>query len=234
MSRWTTAFASIAIIAFSLPAIAADDDLPRNIELKPGAAASDAADKTAEDTGTTTRQIVTEGKDAPAAEPPKEGAASEAVPPAAAPAEAAPPPAKAETAPPQEPAPAPAPAAPPPPAEAAVPAPPPPPPPGLKPEEVVIAVQTELKRVGCDPGAIDGDWGGRSREALAAFGHFAKVDVGKLAPTPEVLELIKGKAEVVCVGPAPAPEQHAAPPPHDDYGGGGYGAGGYGGGGGGH
>ncbi len=50
MSRWTTIFASIAIIAFSLPAIAADDDLPRNIELKPGAAASDAADKTAEDT----------------------------------------------------------------------------------------------------------------------------------------------------------------------------------------
>jgi hypothetical protein len=99
---------------------------------------------------------------------------------------------------------------------------------------VVFAVQTELKRVGCDPGAIDGDWGGRSREALAAFGHFAKVDVGKLAPTPEVLELIKGKAEVVCVGPAPAPEQHAAPPPHDDYGGGGYGAGGYGGGGGGY
>jgi hypothetical protein len=44
--------------------------------------------------------------------------------------------------------------------------------------------------------------------------------------------LIKGKAEVVCVGPAPAPEQQAAPPPHDDYGGGGYGGGGYGGGGG--
>jgi hypothetical protein len=224
MSRWTSIFASIAIIAFSLPAIAADDDLPRNIELKPGAAASDAADKTAEDTGTTTRQIVTEGKEAPAPEPPKEGAASEPAPAAAAPAEAAPPPAKAETAPPPEPAPAPE--APKPPAEAAVPAPPPPPPPGLKPEEVVIAVQTELKRVGCDPGAIDGDWGGRSREALAAFGHFAKVDVGKLAPTPEVLELIKGKAEVVCVGPAPAPEQHAAPPPHDDYGGGGYGGGG--------
>jgi hypothetical protein len=218
MSRWTTISASIAIIAFGLPAIAADDDLPRNIELKPGAASSDAADQTAADTssGTTTRQIVTEGKDAPAAEAPAP----------AAPAEAAPPPAKAETAPPPAPAPAPAPAAPSPPAEAAVPAPPPPPPPGLKPEEVIVAVQTELKRVGCDPGAIDGDWGGRSREALAAFGHFAKVDVGKLAPSPEILEVIKGKAEVVCVGPAPAPEQQAAPPPHDDYGGGGYGGGG--------
>lgn len=212
MSRWTTIFASIAISSFCLPAIAANNDPPRNIELKPGAASPYAAGQTAADTssGTTTRQIVTEGKDAPA-EAPKEGAASEAAP--AAPAPAAPPEAA------------------PPPAEAAVPALPPPPPPGLRPEEVIVAVQTELKRVGCDPGAIDGDWGGRSREALAAFGHFAKVDVGKLAPSPEILEVIKGKAEVVCAGPAPAPEpeHHAAPPPHDDYGGGGYGGGGGGG-----
>ena len=186
MSRWTTIFASIAIIAFCLPAVAADSDPPRNIELKPGAASPDAAGQTAADTssGTTTRQIVTEGKDAPAAE-----AAPAA--PAPAPAEAAPPPAKAETSPPPEPAPAPAPAPPPPPAEAAVPAPPPPPPPpppGLKPEEVVVAVQAELKRVGCDPGAIDGDWGGRSREPLGAFGHFAKDDVGKLRQTRRSLK----------------------------------------------
>ena len=183
MSRWTTIFASIAIIAFCLPAVAADSDPPRNIELKPGAASPDAAGQTAADTssGTNTRQIVTEGKDAPAAE-----AAPAA--PAPAPAEAAPPPAKAETSPPPEPAPAPAPAPPPPPAEAAVPAPPPPPPPGLKPEEVVVAVQAELKRVGCDPGAIDGDWGGRSREPLGAFGHFAKDDVGKLRQTRRSLK----------------------------------------------
>jgi len=219
MSQWTIAFASLALITFSLPAIAADDDLPRNIELKPGAAPADeAAGAAAEDagSGTKTRQIVTEGKDAPPSETAKDDAAAPAAPP-----EAAPAPDKAETAPPPEPAPDAA----KPPAEAAVPAPPAPPPPGLKPEEVIIAVQTELKRVGCDPGAIDGDWGGRSREALAAFGHFAKVDVGKLAPSPEVLEVIKGKADIVCV--APAPEHHAAPPERQhDYGGGGYGGGG--------
>jgi hypothetical protein len=45
------------------------------------------------------------------------------------------------------------------------------------------------------------------------------VDVGKLAPTPEILELIKGKAEAVCVEPAP-------PEHHNGYGGGGYGGGG--------
>jgi len=219
MSQWTIAFASLALITFSLPAIAADDDLPRNIELKPGAAPADeAAGTAAEDasSGTKTRQIVTEGKDAPPPDAPKDDAAAPAAPP-----EAAPAPDKAETAPPPEPAPDAA----KPPAEAAVPAPPAPPPPGLKPEEVIIAVQTELKRVGCDPGAIDGDWGGRSREALAAFGHFAKADVGKLAPTPEILEVIKGKADIVCI--APAPEHHAAPPERQhDYGGGGYGGGG--------
>ena len=71
MSRWTTIFASIAISSFCLPAIAANNDPPRNIELKPGAASPYAAGQTAADTssGTTTRQIVTEGKDAPAEAP---------------------------------------------------------------------------------------------------------------------------------------------------------------------
>jgi hypothetical protein len=51
-----------SVIAFCFAAIAADDSLPRNIELKPGGAPADAAGQTAEDTGsgTTTRQIVTE------------------------------------------------------------------------------------------------------------------------------------------------------------------------------
>jgi hypothetical protein len=233
MSRWTIALLSLTIITFSFAASAADDGLPRNIELKPGAAPADEAEGQTGggvSSGTTTRQIVTEGKNAPTADPSKDGVAPEIAPPASAPAAPAaspPPPGKAEGPPP----PSPAPQAPQPPAEAAIPA--PPPPPGLKPEEVVIAVQTELKRVGCDPGVIDGAWGGWSREALAAFGHFAKVDFGKLAPTPEILELIKGKAEMVCVEPAP-PEHHGAPPEHNTgYGGGGYsGGGGYGGGGG--
>ena len=63
MSRWTIAFVSFSVIAFNFAAIAADDSLPRNIELKPGGApADDAAGQTAEDagSGTTTRQIVTE------------------------------------------------------------------------------------------------------------------------------------------------------------------------------
>ena len=177
MSRWTTILASTAIIAFSLPAIAADDDLPRNIELKPGAAAPDAAGKTAADTSPARPRARSSPRErtrrrrarrrrsrlragtrrASTAAPPKRHPSRKGRNRASARAtgsgSAAASGRSSRSCP----------------AAAS--------PPGLKPEEVVLAVQTELKRVGCDPGAIDGDWGGRSREALAAFGHFAKVDV---------------------------------------------------------
>jgi hypothetical protein len=242
MSRWTTLFASIALLAFSHPAAAQSGDLPASIELKPGAAATPPADQTAEDasSGAKTRQIVTESKDAPPADASKAGAAPPPPADAAARPEApkeankapepgsagAPPaPPTGAASPDKKEAAAPAGAAPgeaPPPPEAAGAAPPPAPP--LKPGEVVFAVQTELKRVGCDPGEIDGVWGGQSREALAAFGHFAKVDVADLAPTPEILAIIKGKTAIVC--PIQAEGGEPPPPMHHGYGGGGYGGGG--------
>jgi len=245
MSRWTTLPISLILLTLGAAAAGAADDLPRNIELKPGAEA--AADKTAADTSTTedkTRQIVTEGKDAaPAAAPPtdaagkpdtpKEGEGASTVAPAA----GTPPPevpAAKEAASPES-----APAGGKPPGAEALAAPPPGPSPvELRPEELVLAVQTELKRVGCDPGDVDGVWGGQSREALAAFGHFAKVDVAQLAPTAEVLALIKGKGAVVCVaagGPESPPGEDAAGPAGKPYhGGGGGGYGDHGGGGGGY
>lgn len=243
MSRWTFGIASLVFLAFSLPAAAQGDDLPRNVELKPGAATTEGAapaDKSAAETSApsaTTRQIVTEGKDAaPAAD---KGAATPQVAPAGAaatPADKAvkPGPAAATAAPAEDAPNAGAPAA-----ETVQGAPAPEGLPG--PGEIVVAVQTELKRVGCDPGEIDGVWGGRSREALAAFGHFAKVDVADLLPTPDVLVIIKGKGAPVCQIAAAPPEGDEAAPPaaaetpaphgHQGYDGGGYG-GGYGGGGG--
>jgi len=239
MSRWTIAFASLSVIAFSFAAIAADDALPRNIELKSGSAPAGEAGKTAEDTssGTTTRQIVTEPANAaPAAKDAAPPAAATAATPEGAPAAAdtAPPPGQAPTPPPSGAAPPPSQAAAPPPVSA--PSPGAAPPGAAPPGNVVLEVQTELKRVGCDPGVPDGVWGGHSREALAAFGHFAKVNVGNLAPTPEILGVIKAKTAAVCgaeaegAGPPPA-VHHAEPaPPHEQgYGGGGYGGGGGGG-----
>jgi hypothetical protein len=208
MSRSTLGVASLLVLTFSLPIAAQSGEVPRNIELKPGAAAAEAATP-ATPPAATTRQIVTEGKD---------GAPAGAVAPAAAGVPATP-----AGAPPADATPADA-----TPADAAQGPPPGAVPPG--PGEIVFAVQTELKRVGCDPGEIDGVWGGRSREALAAFGHFAKVDVATLEPTPEIFVIIKGKGALVCqaaAGPAevdeaePAAAAAPAPPPHHGYGGGG-------------
>jgi hypothetical protein len=238
MSRWTTLplILTLSLILLSLSAevaAAADDDLPRNIELKPGAVVPD--DKTAADTSAPedkTRQIVTEpaqGKDATptdaAGKPdtPKEGEGASVGAPAPVLAEPADKVASPEAAPA---------GGKPPEAAAAAPPPPGPSPVELKPHELALAVQTELKRVGCDPGDVDGVWGGRSREALAAFGHFAKVDVAELAPTPQILTLIKGKTDAVCVASGEAhPPVGEGAPPHDAapprHGGGYYGGGGY-------
>jgi hypothetical protein len=215
MSRWTTFQISLIFLILSAGAASSADDVPRNIELKPGAAATDnppAADQGA--TGIKTRQIVTEGKEAaPAAAsanaavaPPADAAGKPDTPKEGEGAATAAP-AQATTAPPPGPSPV-----------------------TLRPEELVLAVQTELKRVGCDPGEIDGVWGGQSREALAAFGHFAKVDVAELAPTIEILAIIKGKGTAVCVagGEAqPSAEESEPAPRHHGGGGGYYGGGGY-------
>jgi hypothetical protein len=235
MSRWTTLplilTLSLILLSLSADVAAAADDLPRNIELKPGAIVTD--DKTGADTTTSddkTRQIVTEpaaGKDtnptdaAGKPDTPKEGEGASVAAPTPPPAE----PADKATSPEAAPA-----GGKPPEAAATAPPPPGPSPVELKPHELALAVQTELKRVGCDPGDIDGVWGGRSREALAAFGHFAKVDVA-ISPTPQILALIKGKTEAVCVASGeahpPAGEGAPAPEPAPHHGGGYYGGGGY-------
>ena len=248
MSRWITISACLSLLILTpLSAHAAErpqtlrlaqadeSDLPRNIELKEGARiAEDAKSSDDKASDEKTRQIVTEGKEA-TPPPAKDGetaapadAAKEAAPPAAAKDDAPPAAAAAKD------------DAPPPEAAAKDGAPPPgAPPPGLAaegpgPGDIVVAVQTELHRVGCDSGPIDGVWGGQSREALAAFGNFAKVDVGDLAPTPQIYGVIKGKTAVVCPVEAEGEPPHHATTPPSDYGGGGYdhGGGGYGGGGG--
>lgn len=199
------------------------DDLPRNIELKPEAA------KTAEDAASPdkTRQIVTESKDtaddtesdAEAADPADTAADDDAADTAdetAAPEKPAEPEKAEATEKPAEPEKAAE-------ADAASEA-------DEAPENLALAVQTELKRVGCYFSSLDGLWGRRSQQALAAFGHFAKADIGDLSPTAEVLAIIKEKDGAVCVaeieepGPAPAP-----PPRARRKGYGGYGRGGYGG-----
>jgi caspase domain-containing protein len=60
------------------------------------------------------------------------------------------------------------------------------------------ALQTELKRVGCDPGAIDGNWGPKAKDALAEFARRAKIELKSDAPTEDLLLKLSGRREPVC------------------------------------
>jgi hypothetical protein len=69
-------------------------------------------------------------------------------------------------------------------------------------------LQTELKRVGCNPGAIDGVWGDQGEDALERFARYAKLDIRTSEPTLEALEAVKGRQGRVC-----PPESAAAREP---------------------
>jgi uncharacterized caspase-like protein len=71
-------------------------------------------------------------------------------------------------------------------------------PPMTDPEVLARALQTELKRVGCDPGKIDGKWGGKAKEALTEFARHAKVAMPAEEPTAVALEAVTSRKERVC------------------------------------
>jgi hypothetical protein len=60
------------------------------------------------------------------------------------------------------------------------------------------AVQTELKRVGCDPGVIDGKWGADARDALGQFIRFAKIDLQSEEPSYAALNAVTRQMSRVC------------------------------------
>jgi hypothetical protein len=59
-------------------------------------------------------------------------------------------------------------------------------------------LQTELKRVGCDPGAIDGTWGDKGEAALERFARYAKLALKTDAATAAALEAVKGQSGRIC------------------------------------
>jgi uncharacterized caspase-like protein len=68
----------------------------------------------------------------------------------------------------------------------------------LSPEELATALQTELNRVGCTVGRVDGDWGNRSRQALRTYGREAGIDLASLDPDPAILDQLKKSTGRVC------------------------------------
>lgn len=99
----------------------------------------------------------------------------------------------------------------------------------LPPDKALIeAAQTELKRLGCYRGPIDGDWGRGSRAALAQFYKEVKQPDLGAEPTEEILSLLKRPDNASCPPPPrvvakpsstaraatqPATTKPAAPPP---------------------
>lgn len=60
------------------------------------------------------------------------------------------------------------------------------------------SLQTELKRVGCYSGAVDGDWGEKTSAGLAKFARASKVPVNSDEPTTVALEALTSRDGRVC------------------------------------
>ncbi|MGZ5853914.1 MAG: caspase family protein [Xanthobacteraceae bacterium] len=74
----------------------------------------------------------------------------------------------------------------------------PPPAAGPAPGEVTRMLQTELVRVGCYSGAINGEWNTPSRRALDAFNRNERTKLDQKAPTLESVNAVREKQTRVC------------------------------------
>jgi Protein kinase domain len=60
------------------------------------------------------------------------------------------------------------------------------------------SLQTELNRVGCRSGEIDGQWGTKVRAALAQFAKATKLSLATDEPSTAVLEVVRNQKGTVC------------------------------------
>jgi uncharacterized caspase-like protein len=60
------------------------------------------------------------------------------------------------------------------------------------------ALQTELRRVGCNPGAVDGNWNAASQKALQLFNKHAGIKLDVKAASADALDAVKGKTGRIC------------------------------------
>jgi Caspase domain len=72
--------------------------------------------------------------------------------------------------------------------------------PDLKGELRVVTrtLQTELRRVGCDPGGVDGIWSPKSRDALGQFNRHARMNLDTDAATVGALDAVKAQRGRIC------------------------------------
>lgn len=65
-------------------------------------------------------------------------------------------------------------------------------------KELARAMQTELNRLGCSVGQVDGIWGKRSKNALKTYTKEAGLEFSSLDPSPESLEKLTQSKGRVC------------------------------------
>jgi hypothetical protein len=66
------------------------------------------------------------------------------------------------------------------------------------PTALARALRSELKRVGCDPGDLDGVWGAKAKDALANFARLANKTLPSDTPTSEALQAVLGQKGRIC------------------------------------
>ena len=64
--------------------------------------------------------------------------------------------------------------------------------------DLVIGVQRQLQRLGCNAGRPDGAWGPNSRRALRSYARHSKIRLAALEPTQELLNELNAINERVC------------------------------------
>lgn len=84
-----------------------------------------------------------------------------------------------------------------------------------RPPEIVLyprQVQTQLKRIGCLTGRVDGNWGSGSRAALRKFYRRARTRTRNLEPTKAALNAASSKRQGFCPGVVKRPKPPKKPP----------------------
>jgi hypothetical protein len=64
--------------------------------------------------------------------------------------------------------------------------------------DIARALQGELRRVGCDPGAVNGVWNPASRRALQRFNNYAGTTLDVAAPSVDALNVVRLRTPGVC------------------------------------
>lgn len=70
--------------------------------------------------------------------------------------------------------------------------------PKMDPSDIARLLQAHLKRVGCDPGSMDGKWDDGSRKALELFNKSADTHFDVKLASLDALDSVRGKTDRVC------------------------------------